>query len=255
MTMTFERRILLKGASNFRDLGGYATTEGKTVTWRRIFRADALTDLAPEDVAAILDLNIGDVFDLRTAKELEFLGTNPLVEHGVRHHHVPFVPEIGLDRDGAAVPAARPAPDDHAAHATGYLEMLERGKGTVGRVLTHLAEAPEQGAVFHCTGGRDRTGMTAALILSVLGVPRATIEADYALTTEYLEFNEDRRNRMQELFGPITVPAGRLVTYAEVMRLTLAGLDERYGSPEAYLEDAGVTRDHQDALRRTYLDE
>lgn len=254
MTTMLERRIALMGATNFRDLGGYATETGQTVKWRRIFRADSLHELTPEDVATIVDLRIGDVFDLRTARELEVFGANPLIERGVRHHHVPFVPDLGQPAGTAAVPVTRPEPDDHQGHAEGYLRMLEGGKQTVARILTHLAEAPEDGAVFHCTGGRDRTGMTAALILSALGVARPTIEADYALTTEYLEFNEARRAQIQQIFGAATVPSGRLATHAEVMHFTLAGLDERYGSPEAYLEDAGVTRDHQEALRRAFLD-
>jgi protein-tyrosine phosphatase len=254
MTMTYDRRIALTGASNFRDLGGYVSQDGRTVRWRRVFRADALHDLTPEDVEQIASLGIGDVFDLRTEKEIEVFGTNPLIERGIRHHHVPFVAEVGVTQNPGAVPATRLDPEDHGGYATMYLDMLERGKGTVARILTHLADGPEAGAVFHCTGGRDRTGMTAALILEVLGVPRGVIEADYALTTEYLTFPEERRERMRALYGtPTVVPSGPLYTYAEVMRMTLAGLDERYGSPAGYLEETGVTAQHQEALRHTLL--
>lgn len=256
-----ERRIVLTGASNFRDIGGYPTADGRTTRWRRVFRADALQDLTPDDVRLLAAFNLGDVFDLRTLRELEVFGTNPLVAHGVRHHHLPFVTDIGIPAAGGAAGEAAPtappapAPDDHAAHAQHYLDMLERSKPALRRILGHLAAAPEQSVVFHCTGGRDRTGLTAALLLEVLGVPREVIVTDYALTTRYLEHPPSRIEQMRALFGDRIAPSGGPVaTRAEVMALTLAGLDARYGSPRTYLETAGVGVDQQEALRRALLE-
>lgn len=253
MTMIYERRIMLAGATNFRDLGGYETTEGKTVRWRRVFRADALQDLTPEDISVLLELKLGHVFDLRTDMELEAFGTNPLGDHGVLHHHVPFQPKVGVERDQAATV---PSFEDHAAFAALYLNMLEAAGPSIARIFTHLAEESEASAVFHCTGGRDRTGMTAALLLGLLGVPRETIEEDYALTGQYLMFVEARLEKMRALYGDRigTSTSGPVTTPGEVIMLALAGLDERYGSPEAYLAEAGVTDEHRDALRRVLLD-
>jgi len=253
MTMTYERRIMLAGATNFRDLGGYETTDGKTVRWRRVFRADALQDLTPEDIAILLELKLGHVFDLRTDMEIEVFGTNPLSEHGVLHHHVPFHPQVGRERDQAAT---IPSFDDHAAFAALYLDMLENAGPSLARIFTHLAEESEASAVFHCAGGRDRTGMTAALLLGLLGVPREIIEEDYALTGQYLMFVEARLEKMRQLYGDRVGVRGTgpVETPGEVIRLALAGLDERYGSPERYLEEAGVTAEHREALRGSLLD-
>lgn len=254
---TPERRIVLAGASNFRDVGGYETQDAKRVRWRRVFRADALHDLTPEDVDVLATMGLGDVFDLRTARELEVFAGTPLATRGVRHHHVPFVPEVGGGRNEGALPAAAtavPLQQGHQAHAERYLEMLEGAKPAAQRVLAHVAETADA-CVFHCTGGRDRTGLTAALLLSVLGVPRTVIAADYALTTQYLVFSEQRLERMRALFGErVTRTGGAPATHAEVMTLTLEGLDARYGSPAAYLEDAGVTSDHQQSLCRALLE-
>lgn len=253
MTMTYERRIVLQGASNFRDLGGYENAEGKTVRWRRVFRADALQDLTPEDVALILEMGIGHVFDLRTDREIEVFGTNPLVERGVVHHHVPFNPNVGQPRDEAAT---IPAFDDYAAFSQLYLGMLETAGPSLARIFTHLAEEPEAGAVFHCAGGRDRTGMTAALLLGILGVPRPTIVEDYSLTGQYLVIPEARLAKMRELYGDRvgSRPPGPLHTPGEVLELTLAAMDQEWGSPERYLEASGVTPEHREALRRSLLE-
>jgi protein-tyrosine phosphatase len=255
MTTTFERRIALAGASNIRDLGGYRTADGESTRWRRVFRADALQDLTSEDVAAIMDLRVGDVFDLRTQKEIEVFGTNPLTAHGVRHHHVPFHPQVGTERTEDQA-ATVPAFDDFAAFAQLYMGMLETAGPALARIFTHLAEEPEEAIVFHCTGGRDRTGMTAALLLGILGVPRETIEADYALTGQYLIMPESRLEKMRQMYGDRMSlrPSGPLPTPGEVIVLALEGLDERYGSPEAYLEQHGVTAEHREALRRSLLD-
>ncbi|MCA9850099.1 MAG: tyrosine-protein phosphatase [Dehalococcoidia bacterium] len=254
MTMTYERHIPLAGATNFRDLGGYRAADGRTVRWRRVFRSDALHDLTADDFAVLRDLGVGDVFDLRTAHELDTWGIGILTEHGLRHHHVPFNPSRGA-QPGQVVTV--PAFDDFEAFTQLYLDMLEEAGPSLGRVFTHLAESPEQGAVFHCTGGRDRTGMTAAFLLGVLGVPRETIAEDYALTGQYLVIPEVRRARMQEMYGsrPSLISEGPVVTPSEVITMTLAALDERYGSPEGYLESVGVTAEHREALQHALLGE
>lgn len=253
MTTMFERRIALAGASNFRDLGGYATEDGKTVRWRKVFRSDALQDLTPEDASLLVGLGLGDVFDLRTTDEIEMFGTNPLGEHGVRHHHVPFNGHLGPAHQRAA---SVPDFDDHVGFADMYLTMLAGAGPSVARVFTHLAEGPEQAIVFHCAGGRDRTGMTAALLLGALGVSRETIEADYELTGQYLMMPAERLERMRALYGdrPWNLKPGPLATPPEVIRLTLQRLDAEYGSPEAYLAQSGVTADHIAALRRNLLE-
>lgn len=247
-----ERRIALRGASNFRDLGGYHTEDGRTVRWRHIFRADALHDLTPEDADLLFDLGLRNVFDLRTHRELNAFGPNPLLDRGARLHHVPLVDDL---RHDSAHAARMLEPEGHEAHASSYLDMLETAGYAIGRILRHIAEEPRHASVFHCTGGRDRTGLVAALLLSVLGVPRRTIAADYALTTEYLAFSRARLQRLTAMYAErlgdreIRIPP----THAEVMSLTLSGLDERYGSPESYLCERGLTNEHQNALRRALL--
>ncbi len=251
--IALERLVPLAGASNFRDLGGYVGAEGATVRWRRVFRADALHDLTDPDIEAVLSLGVGDVFDLRTARELEFFGINPLTERGVRHHHTPLMPEITVRPPSRhdEQPSFGLATDEE--HAERYLEMLDTGKPALERILAHLAAGPDAAVVFHCTGGRDRTGLTAALLLSALGVSRDVIAQDYELTHHFLHFTPERRERMRALWG-VSISNGTPPTRAEVMRLTLAALDAEYGSPDGYLDEAGVTADVRAQLRHQLLE-
>lgn len=249
------RRIELQGASNFRDLGGYRAADGRTLRWRRVFRSDGLYDLSPTDVTKLVGLGVGDVFDLRTTREIEAFGTNPLIDHGVRHHHVPFLAEIGPGRHAAAVPAGRGAASEDPVEATeAYVRMLEDGCDALVRVLSHAARLADRSMVFHCTGGRDRAGLTAALLLAALGVSRDEIVADYQLTDGFLTFDAARLERLRGMFGDLIGHAGPPSTRADAMLLTLRHLDERYGSPESFLDRAGFGPSDRDTLRARLLE-
>lgn len=244
------RGVTLEGATNFRDLGGYRTTAGHVVRTGLIYRSDSLQDLTPVDVERLLDLRLGEVLDLRSSREVEVFGTTPLTDHGVQRHHIGFLAE-----PLAAPVAGEPSePGDHEAIAAHYLDLLEGAKPSVRRAFTSMAEAQTHAVVFHCTAGRDRTGLTAALLLSLLGVDEETIATDYQLTERYLRFPESRLERLRALFGDrITLSAEPPPTPAAAMLGTLAGLAERYGSPQHYLRDAGVDADVAAALRARLL--
>ena len=249
------RLVELEGATNFRDVGGYRTSDGRTVRTGLVYRSDSLQDLTPGDVRRLLELRLGEVLDLRSVREVETFGATPLTEHGVERHQVGFFREP-LPTPDPAAPGAHSIPPsgDHAAVAARYLELLEQAKPALRRAFTEIAEAERHAVVFHCTAGRDRTGLTAALILSVLDVDVETIAADYQLTERYLRFPEHRLAKMRALFGDrIALAQGTPATPAGVMRLTLSGLAERYGTPIEYLREAGVDGDIVSALRGRLL--
>jgi protein-tyrosine phosphatase len=175
-----ERDVGLTGPSNFRDLGGYRTADGRQVRWRRVFRSDALR-LSAGDVAVLREeIGLRTVVDLRTGFEYGHRegGGNPthvarLTEVGARRHHLPMIDETRV---------ARAASDIRPPAAKGYLKMLERGAGALAGLFDLLAEDEHHPLVFHCAAGKDRTGVAAALLLGVLGVDDETIVADYALS-------------------------------------------------------------------------
>jgi protein-tyrosine phosphatase len=112
----------------------------------------------------------------------------------------------------------------------------------LGRILTDLADESRLPAVFHCAAGKDRTGIVAALLLSVLGVPEEDILDDYELTSRYR--TPDRvdavMNRLRSERGVAPeVAAGILRTPRWAMQSALADISERYGGIDGYLEGPG----------------
>ena len=178
--MVMHRDPGLAGPSNFRDLGGYTTTEGRQLRWRRVFRSDALR-LTDADVVLLRDeVGLRSVIDLRAGFEYghregggnaDYAARMALV--GAQRFHLPMVDET---RMAAIASEARPPA------ARGYLKMFERGAGPLAEAFRLVADPAMHPVVFHCAAGKDRTGILAAILLGVLGADDATIVADYALS-------------------------------------------------------------------------
>lgn len=172
------RLIRLDAVHNFRDLGGYPTTDGRTTRWRRVFRADGLHRLTGNDLELVRHLGLHTVIDLRTAAELEERGTFPLEAHPIDFHHVPVIDSTWQHSDRPESEAAT----DFLEWA--YLDMLREGPGRFAQAIEQLSRAEALPAVFHCAAGKDRTGVLAMLLLGSMGVPHEYIVADYALTAD-----------------------------------------------------------------------
>jgi protein tyrosine/serine phosphatase len=171
------RRLNLSGCVNFRDLGGYPASDGRFIRWRRLFRADGLARLDADDCVQLSQLGLATVIDLRTPGELEERGQFPRDAFAVDYHHLPLTdvlpPENELERyDEPSFVTAR------------YRQLFTEGASSLGRAVEVLAQPGALPAVFHCSAGKDRTGILAALVLGFLGVPRDIIIEDYALSAE-----------------------------------------------------------------------
>jgi protein-tyrosine phosphatase len=177
-----ERRVILEGATNFRDLGGYATVEGRHTRWGRVFRSDAFHALTDDDVDRLADLGISVVYDLRSKQE-----RNPQPNVFTADGH-PRSVQLPLG-SGADEHCGLP-PVEVLRAGTGFIVdlyrgMLEHSATTFGALLSGLAEPDALPAVFHCMWGKDRTGVAAALLLSALGVAQEDVVVDYGLTERF----------------------------------------------------------------------
>ena len=157
-----ERHITFQRLHNFRDLGGYRTDDGRTVRWGQLYRSDSLGKLAGADLARFRELGVRTVIDLRYPWEIEARGRVPhhdgLVWHNLSIEHRPY--------DQATID---PAVDPWRYLADRYAEVAEDGAAELREALEVVAEA-DGPLVFHCASGKDRTGLLAALLLTLLGV-------------------------------------------------------------------------------------
>ena len=175
-----DRRVLrLQGASNFRDLGGYRGHEGRTVRWRTLFRSDHLGRLTPEDEAALMALGLQRVLDFRGEHERAAM-PNRLA--AAAQHALGIEPTVVQRLQDLAAAGQRLS----AAVAVELMKELYRAlvndqAHRFAELFEHLLHS-DTPLVFHCTAGKDRTGLAAALILHALGVPRDVVVQDYLLT-------------------------------------------------------------------------
>lgn len=245
MTTPEERHILLQGSYNFRDVGGYRAAAGSVVRWQRLYRSDALHRLTLTDLDRLQAIGVSTLLDLRTADELAASGQSPLIERqGVRHHHVPFVQDLDDHRE-----KGKPVEMDRL-----YRDLLEQSADALRGVFLDLAEDSTYPAVVHCTAGKDRTGMTVALVLRILGVADPDIARDYALTYGYLEdYNSRRRAAGEQILFADAAPE-LLASNPELILGLLTTVDQRYGSSEQFLRDCGLPTDAFGQIRELLLD-
>jgi hypothetical protein len=225
-----ERRLAWEGCLNARDLGGYATVDGEVTRWGEVIRSDSPSLLTDVGKRALMAYGVRTAIDLRFPQEVE-ASPNPFAapEHPIDYVHISL-----LDPGFQAIPGE--------TLAEGYRRWLDCFAPTFGRIIASVAEAKDGGVLIHCAGGKDRTGVTAALLLSLVGVPPETVAADYALSSECL------RPRDEELLttGPGTreereALLARGTTRAEVMHEVLDHMDCHHGGVAPYLLAAGVT--------------
>lgn len=244
------RLVALEAVHNFRDLGGYATADGRRTRWRTLFRADGLYRLTPADVMALEPLGLRTVIDLRSAPELEERGRFPVDVHPVIYHHFPIIDatwahateQFEYERD-----------EDFLIYA--YQEMLTIGAPRFALAFDALARPGALPAVFHCAAGKDRTGLLAALLLGALGVSLDDIVDDYALTVAGMErFRAWAEREWPEWFERMaTLPRAFTAALPEAMRHILDELCARHGTIRDYVSSIGVSDDTLDTLESVLL--
>ncbi|GAA5172153.1 MULTISPECIES: tyrosine-protein phosphatase [Amycolatopsis] len=248
----------LEGAANARDLGGLPTADGGVIADRTLLRSDNLQGLTPADVKLLVeDVGLRTVVDLRSTHEVESEGPGPLraVER-VRHVHLSVLPELGEMTDAAvdALFSRRERtleryPDDPMCAL--YLGYLEDRPESVVRALRTIADTPGA-ALVHCAAGKDRTGVVVALSLTVAGVEREAVVADYAASGTRIA-GIMARLRASPTYAPDLEKRGgddeKHRPRPETMEAFLTQVDERYGGPLAWLAEHGFGESDAQRLR------
>ena len=245
-----ERRVVLEGAVNFRDLGGYATADGRRTRWGCVFRSDAFHALTDEDRAQFAELGLRVIYDLRSDSE-RVAQPNLVPEDGTLRS-VELALSAGEDAAGA-LPPLEQLQEGAGFVLDLYRGLLSHGAPVFGTLLSGLAERGALPAVFHCLWGKDRTGVAAALLLSALGVPDADVVDDYLLTERFRSQGEvvAALQRLELAGVPPEAAAGVVASSGWVMDTVLSELRERHGGVEGYLlGPAGMTPASLGELRR-----
>jgi protein-tyrosine phosphatase len=240
------RHVKLEGASNFRDLGGYPTDDGRTVRWRQIFRSNHLGCLTEADVAIVRALGVRSAFDFRGQQE-RAAAICAIAEIAV--HSLPIEPTVVAALRARLAEGRLSAEDALEIMQDSYRNYVRHNTHSFRTLFTHLLEdrAP---LVIHCTAGKDRTGFACALILHVLGVREDVIADDYLLTNRFY-----RRDPTAATDLPDDVRAAIGSVHASYLDAGFEAVRAEFGSLDGYFRDGlGLGAPERAALQARYLD-
>jgi len=224
---TTSRRLDWPDCRNTRDLGGLPRPGGLT-RMGVLVRSDSMVNLTPVGRRAMTAYGITTVIDLRTAAEL-LRAPNPCADNtGPAYVHLPLIDDSMMVGLGEA-----------SGMFERYLWMLD-GRPEAFRAIFETVAQAEGGVVFHCFAGKDRTGLVAAMLLSVAGVPDDAIAADFAETDAQLALRyeewiaaeaPERRSEMRE---ELRCPPDRILGVLE-------HLNKRWGGIQGYMDASGLS--------------
>ena len=244
-----DRHYPFEGCFNFRDIGGYLNQDGKRVKKCLYFRTGRQDRMTEKDLSQLSDLKISTQIDLRKPDEVLDQGKGPLEAMGANYINIAVIPEGGSDQLSKLV-------GDTGISGKRYLGYLEFGPTSWLRLFGILADQENLPVVLHCTAGKDRTGVSTAFLLSVLGVNRDVIEADYLLT------NLDTERQADFIESTVGYPDGydreSMISAAGVpkdaMKDFLDGVESKWGSSVEYLKKIGVTEEQMEMVRKNFLE-
>lgn len=239
------RHLNLAGASNFRDLGGYQTRDGRTVRWRQIFRSNHLAYLTEQDIAVVRSLGVKSAFDFRgVAERAEALCSM----RDVAVHSLPVEPTVVASLRAIASNRQLLESDAIDVMRDSYRGYVQDNTPRYRTLFAHLLEdrAP---LVIHCTAGKDRTGFACALILHSLGVPDQVIADDYLLTNQFY-----KRDPAHSTELPDDVKQVLGTVRAAFLEAAFEAIDADYGGLDGYFrEGLGLGQAERKALECRYL--
>ncbi len=221
--------VVLEGASNVRDLGGYRGADGRRVRRHLVYRSAALAKLTPQDLEVLGALHIRTVCDFRSVAERARAPTRLLRPERVE---LPIEPSVGAglrdilrtqDATGEAL---------HAVLEQAYVAYAIESQAQYGALFARLL-AGNCPLLFHCSAGKDRTGFAAALLLTALGVAWEDVVADFSATNQLW-----RRDTVPAADLPASIREALLRAEPRLLEAAFAAARREYGSMERYFEQA-----------------
>jgi len=232
-----DRELRWDGCVNVRDLGGLPLHGGGTTRSGQIVRADSVQRLTPAGWRSLREYGVRRIIDLRYPSERE------KDKWTIDGFDLVAISLLGAENPAEAArhdELTRGATDDATATARFYLDALENRSAQIADSVEAVAAAPDGGVVVHCFVGKDRTGIVAALLLGLAGVPVDSVVEDYALSGSRIGPLVERwiaaaDDEHEQAFRRRVSAAP-----ADGLRRVLGELEARWGGAEAYLLQAGL---------------
>lgn len=247
-----KREIKLQGAFNFRDLGGYRTTDGKHIKWGKIYRSAEINNLTDKDLDKLASLSINRVFDFRGPMEVS-KAPDRLPVNAQRISLPAGSEQVGGDMS-AFMKTMMKATNGDSIMLPFYANIEPFQKRYKPLFDDLFTESKDSAILFHCTAGKDRTGIFAALLLSALDVDTATIFQDYLASNYYSKSGNAVKERMMAgLKMPEQVVKDVLGVKADYLHATFNTINNQYGNVKMYLKKVmGLNKKKIKKLKQLY---
>ena len=257
--LPYERVIHLDGTTNTRDIGGYQTSDLRTLRWGQIIRSENLSRLTDSDFQKLEKMGLKTVIDLRTDREHDQSPTVWLGDNPPEFFHFP-VGDAHNDwfKAQRKIMRRNSFTEKQALEhmVEGYRMIAEKGPPSYQKLMDLVLDQSNWPILIHCNAGKDRAGVAVTLILEALGVDRETIMEEFLLTNEISRTEKKaillakaRKNSNRFGLGPSASAWFPIVgVQPEMLEAFYASVDEQYGSIDAFLTEMGVDQDARSAL-------
>ena len=230
-TICVNAPLALAGTRNTRELGGYPAACGRKTRRHAFLRSDGLSGLTDKDVQMLLDYGVCCVVDLRSESETAAAPSRLADVPGVDYYSIPMLDEAASQGFTGGMPERM---------GDVYVKLLSGRGDAFARMIRIFAQHSDGTVLFNCTAGKDRTGVTAMLLLLLAGVPCEIVVADYSVSEANMqEIFKQQKAWLEKTFG-VTPPDAVFSSAPEELETALAYLAEHYGTAESYLLQAGA---------------
>lgn len=257
--MAHDRIVALDGPLNFRDIGGYKNDKGQHVKWNKIYRSDSLSSLSDKDKQTLAHRNIVIDIDLRSkyeqvrAPDKSWPNMRYVDAHIYSENRKENKGENKLYRFIHHIPDME---NNYLGQIYQQVLLNSHSQQMFAKIFAELIELPQEDAlVYHCSAGKDRTGMTTALILTALGVDDDTIAQDYLLTNELYNFALAKQypddNQIATMVSKMNLTKGEGPAIHGITETIRMG----WGSFDAFFKkELGFKQSDLDRFRKMYLE-
>lgn len=240
MEMKYFVRLPLKRAYNVRDLGGNPAASGRITSWRVFLRADDLCNLEDDDIQFLLDYGVKTVVDLRSKEEVRAKPNPFALNEKVIYANIPLMNNAIED----AIRRISGTENPGQCLTDSYLDFIKNSSGVLREVFVFFAEQNDGCTLFHCAGGKDRTGLMAMLLLGLAGVNKYDIMANYETTYSYLRLNPEFQANLAKY------PLGIMCSKSDYIEPLIDYIVDTYGDFAKFLLSIGIPEDCLARIRK-----
>lgn len=232
-------RLDLETTYNTRELGGIPLGDKKQVKWNKVLRSDDISNLSPADIHQLKEYGITTVIDLRSEEERQKTGYILSDNEEFKKHYISLMITENVENVMNIMES-----ETDLSLIDFYCHLLENGMSAFKEIFSVFADQQKTGVLFHCAGGKDRTGVVAALLLNLLGAKDGDIIANYEVTFSYL-FSD-------ATFETSQIPQQFANSDRENMVAFLKQLKKDYGNAHNYLLACGLTESQLDKIKELF---